>query len=223
MVSIFSSENIIFTNNIYRPSTTKGTVMGHNGIEIFDYTTPSSDNQVLISDDTETAGIKWASDTSGAGFGFATHFLCPDPGGSTAPNPTFYIVDANNIAFPRPRPVVMPRCTAVYMSVGTSSNSGWAFTPANITGGTIDFTLGYNDMNAQPSASTFTDYPGGPHLSISGSDLSMIANRFNNYYLTLNIDILEGQQVAVRIDDNLTTSGLPIFQEIRTFILFRGS
>ncbi len=72
MSSTFTTNNIRYTSTLSRPSTTKGSILSHDGSETFELTAPTVNGQNLVSDSSESNGIVWSSGIQGSSFGLYT-------------------------------------------------------------------------------------------------------------------------------------------------------
>jgi hypothetical protein len=60
MSSSYENENIIYTGDLFRPSTSKGTLLVNNGTK-FALEPVGTDNQTLIADSSQSTGVKWGN------------------------------------------------------------------------------------------------------------------------------------------------------------------
>lgn len=202
MASEFSDDNLKYTSNLIRPSTTKGTVMTNNGTDNFELVTPSSDGQILTSDASVSAGSKWSAAAQGLGVGFGI-------GNGTTPNvggTIYFLTLASAVYIPG---IPIPNGTIIFFSVRPDSGPlGWSNAQANISGGTLDYTFGYIDSTDNPTIANFNAYSGGPHYQIAGTAIGSGGNNFASFFASLNIPVIvTGQQIAVQLQNNLTLSG----------------
>ncbi len=207
MSTAYNIQNISFSGNLGRPSTTKGAFLANDGTGAFRLESPTNDNQVLISDNTTSSGVMWNNSTQNSGYAFSTTRMT-----ATSTSTYYFMIDDSS----NPPPLVLPNSTAIFLSV-TPSSGGWTTTGiTGITGGTIEFTLGYTPVNTSNIAANWIAYTGGPHLTIQGTDINTAANNFRTFSTTLNITINLGEQVSVRYVGNL------LFTPIRTEGLYNS-
>lgn len=200
MSSSYISDNIEYTGNLIRPGTTKGSILSHTGVEDFEITTPTGNNQILVADSTSSNGTAWSTTAVGLSAGF------PIPNGIT-PNigNTSYFLVLGSTAYVPGIPTLTG--TVVFISVRPKGQvDGWLATPSNITGGNLNYTLGYIPTTAEPSPGNFVAYPGGPHFQVPGSSINTPATRYTSFFSNISVPILAGQKVCIRLTNNFTGS-----------------
>ena len=104
-----------------------------------------------------------------------------------------------------------------------SNVTGWASTPSDITGGTIDFNLGSVAADTRQIAANFSAYNGSPDFQVNGTDINTLGNQFRSFTTTLDVSTSDGEQVVIRIINNLASSPTATYtSELNGFIIFRS-
>ncbi len=210
-------ENIIYTGELRRPSTTKGSVMGSDSNGTFEIVSPTTNSEVLTADSSESGGIKWGGGTENSGFAFVNMLInYPDPVGTVF----YYLADSGTT----PPPLVLPASKALFLGISPTAG-GYLTTPAKVDGGTLDFRLGYFDSLDQPTTGNFNVYNGSDDLQIQGTSINTDSTNYSTFFTALNITVTSGQQVVMRITDNFSEgSGAPTdYNSINSFIMFQGT
>jgi len=220
MSSTYKIQNITYSGNLSRPSTTKGSILANNGTDNFELVVPGSNSQVLTSNSSVSAGVEWQSTSQNAGLAFwdVDPIRAIDAGATR-----YFLVDESPI---NPAPLVVPDSVAFYMSVNARDPvNGWLSNPTRFNGGTMTFTLGYTPANTNNIVANWIAYAGGPHLSIAHTDINTVANQFRTFTTTLNIAITSGQQLSVAYRSTFTLSGGPAvtYGNLGTLLLCRGT
>jgi hypothetical protein len=222
------SQNIEFTGALSRPSTTKGSIHAHDGIINFQMVSPTTSDQILVSNSGATAGVEWSTGNAGIGFGITARnkITLPAPGGSV------YFLNATgptNI----PCCVVLPGCdwlefTITPARLGASGADGWTTNPAGITGGSFDIYYCYVDANTNPSVANLKYYATGnttppvtPDFQIMGTGINSTGTNFTSYMDTFSYTVTSGQQVTVRLTNNITFGVNPTFHAFQCLSMFR--
>lgn len=92
-----------------------------------------------------------------------------------------------------------------YTMRGRNNSTDFVSNFSNVTGGFLEFTLGYIDQNQIVNEANWTAYSGGPHFVVDSSFWDVNPNKpiiMNN----LNIPILEGHMVWWKVFNNYTGS-----------------
>ena len=145
-MSSYSCEQIIFTDSLKRDSLTKGAVLVSDVNGVFQHVTPSSDNQILISNTSAPGGAEWSIGNQGIGIGFTTLDNVPIPSMTN----TVYFLMRNSTSEPVGR--VMPSAELINFNIvpdRTGGVNGWSTTPTNITGGNLDFYYCFVEFSTQ--------------------------------------------------------------------------
>jgi len=203
MSSKYEIQNIRFTGDLNRPGTTKGSVLSNNGVDNFELTTPSVNGQLLVSDSSQSSGVKWSTGVEGLAVGF------PIPNGITPRfgNTEYFLVISSSLYVPV---IPVPAGVIIYFSVRPDNGgSGWTNASTNISGGSLDYTFGYITDSQNPTTGNFTAYAGTlPHYQVLGTSINNAIKNFSTFSTALNIAVGDSQQICVRITNNLTFSGL---------------
>lgn len=198
MSSDFLDDNIRYNQNL-KTSTpvTRGTVLASNGSN-FEFVTPSASNQILTSDSGQSSGVAWSVGPQGIGTGFGIGSGITPSSGNTA-----YFLMQTSASFVPALPVFSS--TIVFFSIRPNYPFGWTNSSAVITGGMFDYTFGFIDDNDAPTIGNFTPYSGSPHYQVPGATIA--GNNFASFATNLSIPVSNGDQISVRITNNLTFSG----------------
>jgi hypothetical protein len=200
MTTTFRANNIEYSGNIKTTAgVTRGTILASNGTT-FEYVTPNVSNQVLLAATGESGGVAWSEGPQGIGAGFGMPTAVTPTGGV----PLYFLLDASTSYAP-----VMPLFTGtiVFFSIRPSYPNGWSSHPTRIAGGTVDYTFGYVGATTQPSTANFTAYPGAPHFQVMGTEINDAIKDYASFTTSLSIPISNGDQICIRIDNNLTFTG----------------
>lgn len=214
--STYSVNNITYHNNLSRPSTAKGTILANNGTGDFELVTPSTDCQVLTSNPSVSAGVEWQSTTQNSGLAFynvGTVNIRPTT------SPKYFLVDQSDFG---PIPLVVPDCTAFFMSISPRSSVGWAQPSTTLNGGSAQFTIGYVPPNTSNIPSNWIAYPGGPHFTVFSSDINSNSDRFSTFTVPLNISITGGHQLSFRYESTITSASTTSYGPLNILLLCRG-
>lgn len=211
MSSVYSVENLLYTGTLSKPSTTKGTLLVNNG-SIFALETIGTNTQVLTADSTTSTGVKWGTGiSSGSSLTLTGSSNIIGSNLNSTPTTTEYggmpngfgsvDEDVGKLA------TVIPADTNLQNYIIRGNNSGdWVTNFANVTGGTLDFTLGRISLNETAMIANWMAYAGGPHFQIDDTFWDSNPNRpicENN----LNIAVSQGDLVSFKFDNNYTTTG----------------
>lgn len=199
-------------DTLSRPSTTKGAVLAHDGVDTFGLVVPVNDCDVLTSNSSSTNGVEFSATTVNSGSSFGATI---NVSGGTGFFMTDFTTNGTTV------PLVIPESKAILLTVAIDS-TGWAADPTLFNGGSISFTVGYVPANVRTISSNFIDYAGGPHLTINFTDINTVPNKYRSFSQALNVDTNLGDQVSIRVQRTLTTSAPTSTGEMRTFILFKG-
>lgn len=217
MSSTYTCQNIRYTGTLKRISTSKGSILSNNGTNNFELTTPTTNGENLTSDLTSSSGIIWSSGIQGIGFGFAT----PDADFPAELSTNYFLLGGSTPT--SPPGLVVPQSTSIFFSIRPGNGTGWASIPTNITGGTIDFNIGYVPANTSQTIGNWVPYNGTVDFSIVAGDINTGANQYRSFIFTFNISASAGQQFSIRVTNNLTSSADPMYSnEINGFIIFRS-
>jgi len=220
MTSSYTNDNLTYTGSLIGPVNTKGTVLANNGVRNFEESSPISDGQLLISDTSTSNGIAWGASLQGlsAGFGIPNG-ITPNTGGTSY----FLIGTATNYVPSMPTSSGRIIFFSVRPDNGNSSASGWSNNPTTITGGSLDYTLGYIAATSRNLTGQFVPYPGAiPHFSIMGNQINDAVKDYNTFTFDLDVPIVEGNQLSIRLQNNLTVTVEPtVWTEQNAFIVIR--
>lgn len=198
-MSTYRVNNIRYTGNLISPGTDKGTVLANNGTT-FEKITPTVNNQLIYADASSSSGLRFSEGPQGLGAGFGI----PNGITPTAGNTSYFLVEGEINFVPA---IAILAGTISLFSVRPGNVNGWTNSPNTISGGTIDYTMGYIGSTQQPIIANFTPYPGGPHFQVNGTDINTNAENFASYVVDLSIPVSQGDQICIRITNNLTFSG----------------
>lgn len=200
MASDFRDDNIKYNQNL-KTSTpvTRGTVLASNGSN-FELVTPTSSNQILTSDNGQSSGVAWSVGPQGIGTGFGIGSGITPTSGNTE-----YFLMQTSASFVPALPIFSS--VIVFFSTRPGFGGGWTNDPTVITGGSLDFTFGFIDSNDAPTTGNFTPYPGGPHFQIMGTSINTAPTSFSSFTTTLSVPVSNGDQISIRLVNNLTFSG----------------
>ena len=227
MSSNYNIENIEYTGTLSRPSTTKGSIFSNGGSSKFELVAPTVNGQVLRSNSSTASGVEWvAVSTTGVGFGLSTRtntINLPAQGG------TNYFLSLSGTT---PNTIALPACSWLMFLVtpnrGGAGPNGWSDIPANITGGTLDFYFGYVDPSAANSIANYKYYatgtttaPGTPDFQISGTSINTAGTTYKAFRHNLSYSVTNGQQISIRLVNNLTSSADPRYNFLQALNLFR--
>lgn len=227
MTTTITANNVIFDDSLNRPSLTKGAIHVNDGTGTFQHIAPSADGQIIVSNTGAQYGIEWATGNVAIGFGVISNasFSIPAVGG----NSTYFL---NTSSTTEPKSVVIPQSEIISFSITPFQSggiNGWSTNPANITGGFLDFYYCYIPFSTQNSIANIMYYttgtttpPGTPDYQIAGTGINSTGTNFTSF-IDNNIGLFTGvdDQVFVRMTNNLTTSGNPVFHMVQTFVLFK--
>lgn len=225
MASKYRNQNLEFTDTLSRPGTAKGSIHINDGTGIFQLEAPIADGQILISNNADPNGAIWSPANVGVGFGIANSVAIRIP----AISGELYFLERGDTT---PNCFVLPDCMWVLFSITPnrgSSTDGWSTTPTNVTGGFLDFYFGFVDANTSTSAANFKYYatgttipPGIPDFQIKGSDINLLATNFTSFTHTVGgYLITSGQQVCMRLVNNLTQSADPTYHSFQCLNIFK--
>lgn len=225
MTSKYHNQTLEFTDTLIRPSTTKGAVHINDGTGVFQVVAPTVDGQILISDAGDPNGAKWSAANAGVGFGITTQFAVDIPviGSST------YFLERGNTT---PNCFVLTDCTWELFTItpnrGAGTVDGWSTTPGNITGGHLDFYFGFVDASTATTTANFKYYatgttvpPGTPDFQIAGTSINSVGTNFTSFSHMLGYTVVSGQQVCMRLVNNLTQSAAPTFHSFQSLNIFK--
>ncbi len=216
MVSTYSNQDIIFTDTLKTNSITKGSVLSNDGNGNYLTTAPTSNGQILTSNSASPSGVSWENNTAFTSFGMYNQNAISIPPFTGS---RYFLVDDGTV----PRTIALISSTALTFAVTPSAGAfgAYAVTPTNITGGTVDFTLGFVPANTENLTANWTAYAGGPHFQINATSINTVATSSTSFLAMIDIDVTTGQQVCWQITNNMTQSANPAYTvTIGTFTQF---
>lgn len=229
MSSSYKIITVSYTDKLSRDGLSKGSFLVNDGTGTFNHISPSADGQQLISDSTAPNGIRYTIGDEVIGFGITTNAAVAIPGvGSTV-----YFLNSSSTT--EAKSVVLPRCELVSFTISPyrlSGVDGWSTVPTNINGAasdTIDFYYCYIPFSVQNSTSNIeylstgnTTPPVTPDFQILGSSINTTGTNFTSFIDTnINLGTTNGDQVFIRMTNNLTVSANPAFHRFQSFALFK--
>jgi len=204
MSSIYSNDLIIYRDTLTGNPSVKGSVLGNDGNGNYVFASPSADGQILTSNSASPAGMSWEDNVTFIAYGLYNREPMTIPAMS---GNIYFLASSGSV----PQPVALISSTALTISVTPSAGvtGRYASSPTNITGGTLDFTLGFVPANVQNTVGNWSAYPGGPHFQINGNSINTVATSDTSFLANINIDVTTNQQVCWRMTNNLTQSADP--------------
>jgi hypothetical protein len=115
-----------------------------------------------------------------------------------------YVSFSNAVAICSHIPV---NCTLKYIVLTPGSSAqGWTTIPANLSSGSIDYSIGKIPQATSMSSANFTAYSGAPHAQILNTDINTSATNWSSFSFSVNITITAGDRVSVRAINYMNNS-----------------